>query len=72
MTERFCMNKGLYSFEDTENGKTYSEYNLDEIVRLLNDFHEENLELRKIIEDVVEVSQSEIDEELRRRKNDRE
>lgn len=35
---------------------------------MMNELAEENLELKKIIEDVVEVSQCEIDEELRRRK----
>ena len=45
--KRFILNEGVANFSDTVTDKVYSEYNLDEIVELLNELHEENKELKK-------------------------
>lgn len=42
----------------------------EEVIYLLNELAEENQQLRELLEYGLEVSQVEIDEELRRRKND--
>ena len=42
----------------------------DEVVDLLNTFHDENQQLRQLLEDGLDVSQGEINEELRRMKKE--
>ena len=42
----------------------------DEVVDLLNTFHDENRQLRQLLEDGLDVSQGEINEELRRMKKE--
>ena len=65
MTEdkRFVLNKGISNFSDTNTEKVYSEYNLEEIVDLLNELNDENKELQQknkgwirfIIDEIVEI-----------------
>lgn len=50
MTEkRFVFDPSIYHFTDTKTGKTYCEYNLDEVVELLNAFYEEKEQLKKAL-----------------------
>ena len=45
--KRFEVNLGIAQFVDNRTGKTYSEYNLDEIVDLLNKLNTNNERLKK-------------------------
>ena len=48
MTEkRFVFDQSICHFTDTMTGKVYCGYNLDEVVELLNEQHEENQSLKK-------------------------
>ena len=38
MTERYVFDPSIYHFTDTKTHKTYCEYNLDEVVDLLNQY----------------------------------
>ena len=47
--KRFKEEMGIAKFIDNQTGKEYSEYNLDEIVELLNELHEENHKIKSIL-----------------------
>lgn len=47
--KRFKEEMGIAKFIDNQTGKEYSEYNIDEIVGLLNELHEENQALQRHI-----------------------
>ena len=55
--KRFVMNVGISNFNDAQTGKVYCEYNLDEVVDLLNTFNEENVLLKHIIKSVLTQAQ---------------
>ena len=46
--KRFKEERGIAKFIDNQTGKEYSEYNLDEIVCLLNELHEQNQYLKSL------------------------
>lgn len=55
MTEkRFEMNVGVLNFTDNQTKRMYSEYNLEEIVDLLNEQHEQNEQLKQQISELKE------------------
>lgn len=47
MTERYIFDPSIYHFTDTKTGKIYCEYNLDEVVDMLNKYEKENQQLKK-------------------------
>ena len=61
MTKRFILNEGVANFSDIVTDKVYSEYNLDEIVELLNELAEEKEELESFKKLVYLVLKKEYD-----------
>ena len=47
MTERYIFDPSIYHFTDTKTDKIYCEYNLDEVVDMLNKYEKENQQLKK-------------------------
>ena len=69
MTKRFILNEGVANFSDIVTDKVYSEYNLDEIVELLNELYEEVMDLRRentkfklTVSEIIEDMQKYIDD----------
>ena len=55
--ERFVMNVGVASFTDTAKDKLYSEYNLDEIVELLNWYDKRLKEKDELLKETLRVNE---------------
>ena len=47
MAERYIFDPSIYHFTDTKTDKIYCEYNLDEVVDMLNKYEKENQQLKK-------------------------
>lgn len=47
--KRFIFDPSIHHFKDAVTGKTYCEYNLDEVVDVLNDYENESVELKSEI-----------------------
>ena len=47
MTERYIFDPSIYHFTDTKTDKIYCEYNLDEVVDMLNKYEKEIQQLKK-------------------------
>jgi len=47
MTERYIFDPSINHFTDTKTDKRYCEYNLDEVVDMLNKYEKENQQLKK-------------------------
>ena len=52
MTKRYEMKIGIRQFKDNKTDKTYCEYNLEDIVDLLNNYEDEIVELKLTIEEL--------------------
>ena len=50
MTERYIFDPSINHFTDTKIDKIYCEYNLDEVVDMLNKYEKENQQLKKDVE----------------------
>lgn len=60
--KRFKEEMGIAKFIDNQTGKEYSEYNLDEIVGLLNELADENEQLKTVINRYEKYSNKKNDE----------
>lgn len=60
MTERYIFDPSINHFTDTKTDKRYCEYNLDEVVDMLNKYEKENSLFKKIFNEMIRQTQVEI------------